>query len=165
MLEGNDFPDGSKNSLGYLPPPMGGGNNRSTNGPGTHLSGVCPPRPGEPEMLCLLPWLISRGALGGPPRATADDLPWGLVLPAAGPSWAGIPQALQRAQGELASAKPLPKAEGLEESSAAGVSFFWSEGCSSLGGAAGPGQEFSWCLKDMFCSGWSVPCPSPGWQL
>lgn len=35
------------------------------------------------------------------------------------------------------STKPLPKAEGLEESSTTGVSFFWSEGCSSSAGVLG----------------------------
>lgn len=136
MLEGNDSPDGRKNSLSYLPPPAGGGNNRATNEPGTRLSWVCPLGLGEPGVRCLLPWLISRGALGGPPCATADDLPWGLVLPAAGHSWAGIPRALQRAQGELTSTEPLPEAEGLEDSSTTGVLFFWT---SSLGSPGGPG--------------------------
>jgi len=51
---------------------------------------------------CLLPRFLSRRALGGPPRATASDLPWGLVLPAAGPAWAGVPRTLQRARSELA---------------------------------------------------------------
>lgn len=85
-------------------------------------------------MCCLLLWLISQGALGGPFRAIADDLPWALVLPAAGPSWAGVPWALQRAQGELASAEPLPEAEGLEESSTPGVLFFWSSSPGNAGG-------------------------------
>lgn len=116
-------------------------------------------------MLYLLVWLISGGALGGPPCAMADDLPWGLLLPAAGPSWAGIPWALQRAQGELTSAEPLPEAEGLEESNTAGVSFSWTGRCSFLSGAAGPGWRFSRCVKDMSHSRWAVPCSPPGWQL
>lgn len=80
----------------------------------------------------------------------ADDLPWGLVLPAARPSWAGVPWSLQRAQGELVSAEPLPKAEDLEESSTAGVLFFWS---SSPGSSGGQRQGFIQCLKDKSCSG------------
>lgn len=48
-----------------------------------------------------------------------------------------IPQALQGAQGVLAMLNPFPEAERLEGYSCSRISFFWSEGCSSLGGAAG----------------------------
>lgn len=45
-----------------------------------------------PEVLCLLPSLFSQRALEGPSPARADDLPWGLGLLSAGPSWCTSPR-------------------------------------------------------------------------
>lgn len=102
MLEKNDSPDGSKNSLYYLPPPVGHSSNRSTKEPELVKVGFLPP-----EVLCLLPSLLS--ALEGPSYVRADDLPWGSGRAVSWTLMVCIPHALQRAQGVLAMLSPFLK--------------------------------------------------------
>lgn len=71
------------------------------------------------------------------------------------------PPCFAESPGCACNAEPLPEAECSEGSNCSGISVFWSEGCSSLGGAAGLRWGFSWCPEDMSHSGRADPCFSP----